>query len=270
MNRGLQLTTVLPRVLVVALLLLALLAAFKWGQYSRHLSIRSHARDASPLFFSAPLGDSGSSSAAPRDANSTEPWIETISWSPRVFVFHNFISHEDCDHIVTMGMSYVTRSEVVGTTGNSVQHEARSSSGVFLTGSQSEDVSVKKVAKGIAEWTQIPEPNGEVFYLIRYEVGQQYKPHYDYFSNDANGAPFIGSSGNRMATVLTYLSTPEEGGETVFPEAQLTVKARKGDAVLFFNMHPDGSVDPRSLHGGLPVVKGVKWAMTRWIRQKAF
>lgn len=102
-----------------------------------------------------------------------------------------------------------------------------------------EDDVVKRLAKRIAEWTQIPESHGEVFYLIRYEVGQQYKPHFDYFSNDANGAPFIGSSGNRMATVLTYLSTPEEGGETVFPEAQLSVKAVKGDAVLFFSMNPD-------------------------------
>jgi prolyl 4-hydroxylase len=29
-------------------------------------------------------------------------------------------------------------------------------------------------------------------------------------------------------------------------------------------------VDPMSLHGGLPVVKGIKWAMTKWIRQKPF
>lgn len=260
MKRGVSFGVLVPRILVASLLLLALLTAFKWGQFSRHISLRSF-KESTPLMFS---------SNPPPTRNATEPWIETVSWSPRVFVFHNFISHEDCDHIVRLGEAYVTRSQVVGTTGNSVQHEARSSSGVFLTGSMAEDEVVKRVQKRIAEWTQIPESHGEVFYLIRYEVGQQYKPHFDYFSNDANGAPFIGASGNRMATVLTYLSTPEEGGETVFPEAQLSVKAVKGDAVLFFSMNPDGTVDPRSLHGGLPVVKGVKWAMTRWIRQKPF
>jgi len=264
MKRSLNLTTLLPRVLVIALLLLALIAAFKWGQYSRQISVRQLARSSSDA---APLSLPHLSAV---DENSTEPWIETISWSPRVFVFHNLISHEDCDHIVHMGESYVTRSQVVGTTGKSVQHDARSSSGVFLTGALAEDESVKRVQKRIAEWTQIPESHGEVFYLIRYEVGQQYKPHYDYFSNDANGAPFIGQSGNRMATVLTYLSTPDEGGETVFPEASLSVKARKGDSVLFFSMAPDGTVDPRSLHGGNPVLKGTKWAMTKWIRQKPF
>jgi len=34
-----------------------------------------------------------------------------------------------------------------------------------------------------------------------------------------------------MATVLSYLSTPEEGGETIFPEVNKAVKATKGDAV---------------------------------------
>jgi prolyl 4-hydroxylase len=42
----------------------------------------------------------------------------------------------------------------------------------------------------------------------------RYDPHHDYFSfaaADENG-------GNRMATVLMYLASPEEGGETVFPK----------------------------------------------------
>jgi hypothetical protein len=43
---------------------------------------------------------------------------------------------------------------------------------------------------------------------------QKYDPHHDYFSfaaRDDNG-------GNRMATVLMYLTNVEEGGETVFPK----------------------------------------------------
>jgi len=35
-------------------------------------------------------------------------------------------------------------------------------------------------------------------------------------------------------------------------------------------MLPDGNVDPKSLHGGNPVIKGTKWAMTKWIREKPF
>lgn len=90
------------------------------------------------------------------------------------------------------------------------------------------------IEKRIAEWTQLPVEHGEAFYLIRYcftqpqnwtdshvryQRGQQYLPHNDYFSNDKDGASFIGTSGNRVATVLTYISSPEQGGETIFPNA---------------------------------------------------
>jgi len=64
-----------------------------------------------------------------------------------------------------------------------------------------------------------------------------------------------------------YLSTPEEGGETVFPSAkQLKVKAVKGTAVLFYSHTPDFQLDPNSLHGSVPVKAGTKYCMTKWIR----
>jgi prolyl 4-hydroxylase len=83
-----------------------------------------------------------------------------------------------------------------------------------------------------------------------------------------------------MATVLMYLSTPEEGGETVFPDAEkkvagdewsecalkgMAVKAIRGDAVMFFSLNTDGTEDPTSLHGSCPTLKGEKWSATKWI-----
>lgn len=48
------------------------------------------------------------------------------------------------------------------------------------------------------------------------------------------------------------------------------VKPRQGDALLFWNTHANGTIDKHSLHGGCPVVEGMKWAMTKWIRNKCF
>lgn len=36
------------------------------------------------------------------------------------------------------------------------------------------------------------------------------------------------------------------------------VKPRQGDAILFWNLNHDLTVNPRSLHGACPVVKGEK------------
>jgi len=45
---------------------------------------------------------------------------------------------------------------------------------------------------------------------LRYENGQEYKPHMDWFSLNADAPYWMGRSGQRMATVLTYLADVEE------------------------------------------------------------
>jgi len=74
-------------------------------------------------------------------------------------------------------------------------------------------------------------------------------------------------------TALMYLSTPEEGGETVFPDAEvesdprdlsecakggLANKPYKGDMIVFYSLTPDGVEDPLSLHASCPTLKGVR------------
>lgn len=44
-----------------------------------------------------------------------------------------------------------------------------------------------------------------------------------------------------------------------------SVKARKGDALLFWGMKPGGELDPGSSHAGCPVIKGEKWTATKWM-----
>jgi prolyl 4-hydroxylase len=44
------------------------------------------------------------------------------------------------------------------------------------------------------------------------------------------------------------------------------VKAKRGDALLFYSLTPAGDMDKSSLHAGCPVTKGVKFSATKWIR----
>lgn len=60
--------------------------------------------------------------------------------------------------------------------------------------------------------------NGEDMQVLRYEPGQKYDPHYDYFADKVN----IARGGHRLATVLMYLSDVGKGGETVFPMAEVS------------------------------------------------
>ena len=204
--------------------------------------------------------------------------IEQISWEPRAFVLHGFLTDEECDHLIKLGTPTLVKSSVVDSkTGESVDSDVRTSSGTFLQHGQDEVVA--RIEDRISHVTMLPLENGESLQILKYVNGQEYKPHTDYFHDKVNSNPAHG--GQRIATVLMYLSTPEDGGETVFPYAAgdpvtgdewsecakegLAVKAIKGNALFFYGLKPDGKGDSKSTHGSCPTLKGEKYSATRWI-----
>jgi len=208
-----------------------------------------------------------------------EPVVEVLSWEPRAFLYHSFLSHEECDHLIQEATPRLTRSGVVDNdTGGSLRDKSRTSSGAFLQ--QRSDTIISEIERRIAKWTLINETQGEGLQILRYQTTEQYTEHYDYFFHEGANS----NGGNRIATVLMYLSDVEEGGETVFPNADLdedqvahphrysecgmrglAVKPRKGDALLFFSLKTTGELDAKSLHAGCPVISGTKWSATKWI-----
>ena len=78
----------------------------------------------------------------------------------------------------------------------------------------------------------------------------------------------MAKGGQRMVTCLLYLNDVEEGGGTPFPNLDMEIRAKKGRMVLFHNCHEGSTVrHPDSLHGGMPVLKGEKWACNLWFRE---
>jgi len=66
-----------------------------------------------------------------------------------------------------------------------------------------------------------------------------------------------------------YLNNVEEGGETIFPELGLKIIPQKGYG-LYFAYFQNGEVDPLTLHGGTPVIRGEKHIATKWVRERKY
>ncbi|KAK6130386.1 hypothetical protein DH2020_035891 [Rehmannia glutinosa] len=114
--------------------------------------------------------------------------------------------------------SELKRSAVAdNVSGKSKLSEVRTSSGMFIR--KGKDPIVAGIEDKIATWTFLPKENGEDIQVLRYEPGQKYDPHYDYFTDKVN----IARGGHRIATVLMYLTDVEKGGETVFPSAEFQI-----------------------------------------------
>lgn len=119
-------------------------------------------------------------------------------------------------------------------------------------------------------WVSGIDPaHGEPLQGQRYEVGQEFKPHTDYFEpNGQDFQRFCSVSGQRSWTFMIYLNTVDAGGGTRFPEIDKIVKPEAGKLLVWNNRKPDGDVNPATLHHGMKVRKGLKYVITRWYREK--
>ncbi len=98
--------------------------------------------------------------------------------------------------------------------------------------------------------------------LLKYEVGEEYKNHFD-TAADPESATF-----GRCFTAVLYINDDFEGGETRFPRLDLGIKPKAGRLALWSNKRPnDTDPHPLSLHAGLPVTAGTKWIATFWIHR---
>jgi prolyl 4-hydroxylase len=107
--------------------------------------------------------------------------------------------------------------------------------------------------------------------ILHYGTTGEYRAHFDYFPPDQPGsAVHTAGGGQRVATLVIYLNDVPDGGETIFPEAGISVAAKQGGAVYFRYMNGERQLDPLTLHAGAPVLAGDKWIMTKWMRERAY
>lgn len=184
---------------------------------------------------------------------------------PRIVLFRNVLSAQECDSLIRLARERIEASEVIDMqTGATRQDEGRTSSGMSFQ--RGETPLIERIERRLAALIDWPYENGEALQVLRYRVGQEYKPHFDYVDPSQPGAaPFLARGGQRVATVLLYLNTPEDGGGTSFPDAGIEVAAHKGSALFFSYDRPHANTLTR--HGGMPVRKGEKWVATQWLRE---
>ena len=128
---------------------------------------------------------------------------------------------------------------------------------------------VQELERLFFELNGIEPAFGEPCQGQRYDVGQEFKPHTDYFTpGGVDFEKFCGESGQRTWTFMIYLNEVEAGGATRFKVVKKTFQPEIGKLVCWNNARPDGSVNPSTMHHGMKVRKGVKYVITKWYRER--
>jgi prolyl 4-hydroxylase len=174
-----------------------------------------------------------------------------------------FLNKKQCQALIEMiEADNVRSSVVVGGTDRSEISETRTSSTSNLANN---NLVVKSIHQQIADNLGLNIKKGEDLQGQKYEAGQFFKQHNDYFTGDAYDKHCL-YSGNRTFTFMIYLNEDFEGGGTYFPKLEKTIKPELGKAVVWENTI-DGEPQPQTMHEGTTITKGVKYIITSWWRE---
>ena len=202
--------------------------------------------------------------------------VESVT--PRVLSIENFLSGDECDQLIGLALQQGLQGSTVYS-GSLAKHQrdlsTRSSMNTWLARSTTEltDRIYRRAAKVLnvdESLLQAPVDDevapqyhsmAESLQVVRYKKGEEYTAHHDFVYPPLQHR----LQPTRFATLLLYLNDNYQGGQTVFPRAVnsqyhdgITVQPKKGKAVLFYNILPDGNVDDLSQHSSKPIEKGEK------------
>jgi prolyl 4-hydroxylase len=196
---------------------------------------------------------------------------ETLNAHPRVqwlespfvqlYVHQNFISDADCDLLIEMIDSDSQPSSLYKGT---EQAGYRTS---YSCNVDPANPDIRRIDQSICTLLGLPQSHSEILQGQRYQPGQQFKDHHDFFHQGESYWQFEGpNGGQRTWTAMAYLNEPEKGGATAFPQLQYQVEPRRGMLLIWNNMSPDGTPNLSTLHAGTPVEQGTKYIITKWFR----
>jgi prolyl 4-hydroxylase len=206
--------------------------------------------------------------------------LKAISCAPRAFAIEGFLSDVEADHILEIVQR---RNDLIRSTTGGHLSETRTSRTTWIP--RASDAVLDAVFRRVADTLRLdeallrprlpgehaeldtPYSLNEDLQIVHYAKGQQYTAHHDF--GFPKGLP---DSPSRSINLCMYLNDVEQGGQTSFPRwrnAETTgprnMTPKKGTAMIFYMVNPDGNLDDLSHHAALPVIEGEKWFSNLWI-----
>lgn len=184
--------------------------------------------------------------------------IATVAYERECVQVHsNFFSAEECAFIIQYAeeKSLFTRSQLQYDDNEVKESNIRTSYSAFLE--DRHHPIFHSIYERVAALLEVSLNQIEPLQCVRYGEGQQFKPHFDSISTN-----------HRLHTILVYLNDDFAGGETYFPELNKYVRPKRGSALYFLNRDDDNLVILHSIHAGLPIAEGTKYACNIWVRNQ--
>lgn len=180
----------------------------------------------------------------------------------QLYAFDSFLSDEECDDIVRLSKNKLVPSKLAGAASADNIRTSSTCELAFL-----DNPLVQLINQRIVSVLGLGVGEKEVIQAQHYNVGEYYKPHYDFFPP---GSPqyktHCSRRGQRTWTCMIYLNEDCEGGYTRFTKLNIGIKPQKGRALFWNNLKANGEPNLNTIHFAEPVTNGNKTVITKWFR----
>jgi prolyl 4-hydroxylase len=183
----------------------------------------------------------------------------------RIYKIKNFLNEYECDRLIENIDQSVRPSTVSNPTDECVISDYRTSQTADLC--YLHDDFYLHIDKKITGVMGLMPFLGETMQAQRYEPGQYYKEHWDFFMpGTQENKIYCEWMGQRTWTAMIYLNDVEKGGETYFKHLKLRVKPERGLLLAWNNLYKNGLPNLKTMHEAMPPVSGNKYVITKWFR----
>ena len=205
--------------------------------------------------------------------NESYPNLTKLHTNPDIYIIPDFLSSEECDRLIQKASTNLQPCLIKTEESGQVQlhNNIRTSTNANIP--RGEVPSITQKIQNLIQFQS--EDQLEIYQVLKYDKGQEFKPHTDGFDKPVTACGFFQSG--RIVTLFTYLNDVEEGsggGQTVFTKLGsdgennnndgLKITPRKGMAVIHFPMTLDLVEDKRTEHEGSMAIDE-KWILTTWV-----
>lgn len=183
----------------------------------------------------------------------------------QIYTIDKFISKEECEKLSLIINTKLRPSTVADDTDSCAVSNYRTSQTADLH--YFDDSLYLEIDRRISEAIGLKPFLGEIMQAQKYQPGQYYKEHWDFFSPTTKEyRVYCEWMGQRTWTAMVYLNDVEEGGETYFKHLKLKIKPKQGTLIAWNNLYKNGVPNLKTMHEALPPISGDKYVITKWFR----
>ena len=193
--------------------------------------------------------------------------IEYVYDDPNITLYHELLNEFEINYLKARASPYLSRATVHDIkTGKLAYADYRISKSSWIKPEM--DAVVEKIFKKISHVTGLDTRSFEPLQIANYGLAGQYEPHFDH-AVVKMPKRFNMYGGNRLATLLMYMSDVERGGKTVFTKTGpgVSISPQKGTGAFWYNLKRNGKSNNKTEHAACPVVLGQKWVSNIWIHE---